>query len=50
MFAAMHLEINSLKSGLLHLTCHLNTQKGRSAKAKDEIISETKFLGNILID
>ncbi len=44
MFAAMHLDINSLKSGHLHLTGQPKSQKGRSAKVKDGIISETKFL------
>jgi hypothetical protein len=50
MFAALHSDINSLKSGLLHLTDQPNSQKGRSAKVKDGIISETIFLGAQLID
>jgi hypothetical protein len=47
MFAAMHSDINSLKSGPLLLTGQPNYQKGRSAKVKNGIISETKFLGTI---
>jgi hypothetical protein len=43
MFAAMHSDINSLKSVLLHLTGQL---RGRSAKDKDGIILETKLLRN----
>ncbi len=43
MFAAMHSDINPLKSGLLHLIGKL---KGRSAKDKDGIILETKLLKN----
>jgi hypothetical protein len=43
MFAALHSDINPLKSGLLHLTGQL---KGRSAKYKDGIILETKLLKN----
>jgi hypothetical protein len=43
MFAATHSDINSLKSGLLHLIGKL---KGRSAKDKDGIILETKLFGN----
>ncbi len=48
MFAAMHSDINSLKSGLLHLIGKL---KGKSAKDKEGIILETKLLrNNSLID
>jgi hypothetical protein len=43
MFAAMHSDINSLKSVLLHLTGMPNFQKGREAKVKDGTISEEKF-------
>jgi hypothetical protein len=43
MFAATHSDINCLKSGHLHLTGQPNSQKGRSAKVKDGIISGTKF-------
>jgi hypothetical protein len=50
MFTAAHLDINSLKSGLLHLTGQSISQKGRSAKVKDRIISETKFIETISID
>jgi hypothetical protein len=42
MFAALHSDINSLKSGLFHLTNQTNSQKGRAAKVKDGIISEVK--------
>ncbi len=50
MFAAMHSDINSLKPGLHHLIGRPNSQKGRSAKVKDGIISETKFLGTISVE
>jgi hypothetical protein len=50
MFAALHSDINSLKSGLLHLIGHPNSQKGRSAKVKDGIISKTKFLRTFSVD
>jgi hypothetical protein len=43
----LHAVFNSLKSGLFHLTGQPNSQQGRSAKVKDGIISETKFLGTI---
>ncbi len=43
MFAALHSDINSLKSGLFHLTGRTNSQKGREEKVKDGTISETKF-------
>jgi hypothetical protein len=49
MFGTLHLDINSLTSGLFHLTGQPNSQKGRAAKVKDEIISETKFLGTISV-
>jgi hypothetical protein len=45
MFVALHSDINSLKSGLLHLTGKLNFQKGGLTEVKDRIILETKFLG-----
>jgi hypothetical protein len=49
MFAELHSEINSLKSGLLHLTGQPYCKKSRSVKVKDGII--TYFLGTIsLID
>jgi len=50
MFAALHSDINSLNSCLLHLTGKLNFKKGRSAKVKDEINLEIKFLGTISVD
>jgi hypothetical protein len=37
MFAVTHSDINSLKSGLLHLTGQAYCKKGRSAKVKDGI-------------
>ncbi len=50
MFAALHSDINSRKFGTFRLTGQPNSQKVRSAKVKDGIISETKFLGTILVD
>jgi hypothetical protein len=50
MFAALHSDINSLKSGLLLLTGPPYCQKGRSARVKDGIILDTKFLGTISVD
>jgi hypothetical protein len=50
MFAALHSDINSLKSGLLHLTGHLNSQLSSAKKIKEGIISLTKFLGTISLD
>jgi hypothetical protein len=50
MFAGLCSDINSLKYSLLHLTGQPNCQKGRSAKVKNGIISETKFLGAISVD
>ena len=47
MFAVLHLDINSLKSGLFHLIGQSNSQKGRAAKVKGGTISETKFSGTI---
>jgi hypothetical protein len=47
MFAVLHSDINSLKSGLLHLTGQLYCKKSRSAKLKDGIIDP--FLGTILL-
>jgi hypothetical protein len=37
MFAVLHSDMNSLKSGLLHLTGRPYCKKGRSAKFKDGI-------------
>jgi hypothetical protein len=48
MFAALHSDINSFKSGLLHLTIQPYCKKGRSAKVKDGIINLT--LRNYLVD
>jgi hypothetical protein len=48
MFAVLHSDINSLKSGLLHLTDQPYCKKGRSAKVKDGIIN--LFLRNYLVD
>jgi hypothetical protein len=39
MFAVLHSDINSLKSGLLHLTSQPYCKKGISAKVKDGIIT-----------
>ncbi len=49
MLAVLHSDVNSLKSGLHHLTGQPNCQKGRSAEVKDGIILETKFLGAISV-
>jgi hypothetical protein len=48
MFAVLHSDINSLKSGLLHLTGHPYCKKGRSTKVKDGIIN--LILRNYLVD
>jgi hypothetical protein len=48
MFAVLHSDINSLKSGLVHLTRQPYCKKGRSGKVKDGIINLS--LGNYLID
>jgi hypothetical protein len=48
MFAVLHSDINSPKSGLLHLTGQPYWKKSRSAKVKDGIIN--LFLRNYLID
>ncbi len=49
MFAGLHSDINSLKSGFRHLTGQRYCKKSRSAKVKGGII--TYFLGTIsLID
>ncbi len=49
MFAILHLDINTPKSGFLNLTGQPYCKKSRSAKVKDGII--TYFLGTIsLID
>jgi hypothetical protein len=50
MFVALHSDTNSIKYGPVHSTGQPNSQKGRSAKVKDGIISETKFLVNTLVD
>ncbi len=39
MFAVLHSDINSLKSGLLHFTGQPYCKKSRSAKVKDGIIN-----------
>ncbi len=48
MFMVLHSDINSLKSGLLHLTSQPYCKKGRSAKVKDGI--RNKSLRNYLVD
>ncbi len=48
LFAALHSDINSLKSGLLYLTSQPYCKKGRSAKVKDGIIK--LILRNYLVD
>jgi hypothetical protein len=48
MFAVLHSDINSPKSGLLHLTGQPYCKKSRSAKVKDGIIN--LFLTNYLVD
>jgi hypothetical protein len=48
MFAVLHSDINSLKSGLLHLTGQPYCKNSRSAKVKDGIINS--FLRNYLVD
>jgi hypothetical protein len=48
MFAVMHSDINSLKSGLLHLSGQPCCKKSRSAKVKDGII--ILILRDYLID
>jgi len=50
MFAALHSDINFLQSALLHVTGQANSQKVRTAKVKDGIISETKFSWTISVD
>ncbi len=45
MFAGLHSDINSPKSGFLHLMGQPYCKKSRSAKVKDGII--TYFLGTI---
>ncbi len=48
MFAALHLDINSLKSGLLHLTGQPYYKKSRPAKVKDgNMVLLTPFLGTL---
>jgi hypothetical protein len=48
MFAILHSDINSLKSGLLHLTGWHFCKKGRSAKVKDGIRNQSHR--NYLVD
>jgi hypothetical protein len=48
MFAVLHSDINSLKSGLLYLTGQPYYKKSRSAKVKDVVIN--LFLRNYLVD
>jgi hypothetical protein len=48
MFAVLHSDINSLKSGHLHLTGQPYRKKSRSAKVKDGIIN--LILMNYLVD
>ncbi len=48
MFAVLHPDINSLKSGLLHFTGQPYCKNCRSAKVKDGIIK--LILRNYLID
>jgi len=48
MFAVLNSDINSLKSGLLHLTGQPYCKKSRSAKVKDGIIN--LILRNYLVD
>ncbi len=48
MFAVLHSDINSLKSGLLYLIGHSYCKNCRSAKVKDEIIN--LILRNYLVD
>jgi hypothetical protein len=50
MFAVLHSDINSLESGLFHLTGLPNSQKGRAGKDKNGIISATKLLGTLSVD
>jgi hypothetical protein len=47
MFAVLHSDINSQKSGLLHLTSQPYCKESRSAKVKDGIIN--LFLRNYLV-
>jgi hypothetical protein len=48
MFAVVHSDFNSLKSGLLHLTGQPYCIEGRSVKVKDGVINLS--LRNYLID
>ncbi len=48
MFAVLHSDINSFKSGLLHLTGQPYCKKSRSAKVKDGIIN--LILRHYLVD
>jgi hypothetical protein len=48
MFAELHSDINSLKSGLLHLTGQPYNKQNRTAKVKDGIIN--LILRNYLVD
>jgi hypothetical protein len=47
MFAALHSDINSLKSRFFHLIDLTNSQKSRAAKVQDGFISDVKFLGTL---
>jgi hypothetical protein len=48
MFAVLHSDINSLKSGLLYQTGQPYCKKGRSAKVKDGI--KNLIIRNYLVD
>jgi len=48
MFSVLHSDINSLKSGLLHLNSQPCCNKGRLAKVKDGI--RNLILSNYLLD
>jgi hypothetical protein len=48
MFAVLHSDINSLKSGLLHFNGQPYSKKSRSAKVKDGNIN--LILRNYLVD
>ncbi len=48
MFAILHSDINSLKSGLLHLTSQPHCEKCSTAKVKDGIIN--LIIRNYLVD
>jgi hypothetical protein len=48
MFAALLSDIRPTKTGLFHLTSHINSLKGR-AKISGGIIRATKFFGTLLV-